>query len=42
MVADNGEGRNGDDSPSTSGNVRSDLSEWQERHATLVLSKVKV
>lgn len=24
------------------GNVRKDLSEWQERHATLVLSKVKV
>lgn len=25
-----------------SGNVRKDLSEWQERHAVLVLSKVKV
>lgn len=33
----------GDDAtPNTSGNVREDLSDWQERHATLVLSKVKV
>ncbi|KAL5562097.1 hypothetical protein UlMin_031844 [Ulmus minor] len=31
-------GRNGDDS---SGYVRNDLSEWQQRHATLVLLKVK-
>lgn len=30
---------NGDE---TSANVRKDLSEWQERHAMLVLSKVKV
>lgn len=37
------EGANcGDDAtPKTSGNVREDLSDWQERHATLVLSKVK-
>ncbi|XP_020539275.1 uncharacterized protein LOC105644398 isoform X1 [Jatropha curcas] len=28
--------------PSTSASVRKDLSLWQERHATLVLSKVKV
>ncbi|KAH7837406.1 hypothetical protein Vadar_013500 [Vaccinium darrowii] len=27
--------------PSISGNVRKDLSDWQERHAILVLSKVK-
>ncbi|EHA8587970.1 hypothetical protein COCNU_scaffold003744G000010 [Cocos nucifera] len=27
--------------PSTATNVRKDLTEWQERHATLVLSKVK-
>lgn len=26
----------------TRGNVRNDLSEWQQRHATLVLSKIKV
>lgn len=26
----------------TSANIRKDLSQWQERHATLVLSKVKV
>lgn len=26
----------------TSGNFRKDLSEWQERHASLVLSSVKV
>ncbi|XP_010245986.1 PREDICTED: uncharacterized protein LOC104589381 isoform X2 [Nelumbo nucifera] len=31
----------GDDCPTTSANVRKDLSEWQEQHATLVLSKVK-
>ncbi|XP_062078692.1 uncharacterized protein LOC133783147 isoform X2 [Humulus lupulus] len=31
--------KNGGDFPTTSGSVRSDLSEWQERHATLVLSK---
>ncbi|KAF8402088.1 hypothetical protein HHK36_013040 [Tetracentron sinense] len=30
-----------DESPTTSTNVRKDLSEWQEQHATLVLSKVK-
>lgn len=27
---------------SSRGNVRNDLSEWQQRHATLVLSKIKV
>nr|XP_029117621.1 uncharacterized protein LOC105034973 isoform X2 [Elaeis guineensis] len=27
--------------PSTATNVRKDLTEWQEKHATLVLSKVK-
>ncbi|XP_062149039.1 uncharacterized protein LOC133857726 [Alnus glutinosa] len=31
----------GDVTPSTSGNVRKDLSEWQERHALLVITKVK-
>lgn len=32
-----------DGGPATaSGNVRKDLSQWQERHATLLLSKVKV
>ncbi|KAK9944827.1 hypothetical protein M0R45_010376 [Rubus argutus] len=31
----------GDNSPTTSSNIQKDLSEWQERHATLVLSKVK-
>uniref|UniRef100_A0A803PG71 BSD domain-containing protein n=1 Tax=Cannabis sativa TaxID=3483 RepID=A0A803PG71_CANSA len=35
------EEKNGGDFLPTSGSVRSDLSEWQERHATLVLSKVK-
>jgi hypothetical protein len=29
-------------STKTSSNVQRDLSEWQERHATLVLSKAKV
>jgi hypothetical protein len=33
---------NEDETPTTSGNVRNDLSEWQERHATLVLSQIKV
>lgn len=28
--------------PATSSNVRKDLTEWQERHATLVLTTVKV
>ncbi|KAM3683882.1 hypothetical protein ACJW31_12G182600 [Castanea mollissima] len=28
-------------SSSSRGNVRNDLSEWQQRHATLVLSKIK-
>ncbi|KAL6968038.1 hypothetical protein U1Q18_033842 [Sarracenia purpurea var. burkii] len=32
----------GDGTPASTGNVRKDLSEWQERHATFVLSKVKV
>ncbi|GMY33896.1 BSD domain containing protein [Fagus crenata] len=32
---------NEDETPTTSGNVRNDLSEWQERHATLVLSQIK-
>ncbi|PON70798.1 BSD domain containing protein [Parasponia andersonii] len=40
-LSGNEEARCGDDSATTSGNVRTDLSEWQERHATLVLSKVK-
>ncbi|KAG2716781.1 hypothetical protein I3843_03G145100 [Carya illinoinensis] len=31
----------GDGNLTTSGNVRRDLSEWQERHALLVISKVK-
>ncbi|XP_059432512.1 uncharacterized protein LOC132165847 [Corylus avellana] len=31
----------GDVTPSTSGNVRKDPSEWQERHALLVITKVK-
>ncbi|CAK9162364.1 unnamed protein product [Ilex paraguariensis] len=31
----------GDGAPTTSSNLRKDLSDWQERHATLVLSKVK-
>ncbi|KAM6591994.1 hypothetical protein CsatA_014599 [Cannabis sativa] len=39
--SDDEEEKNGGDFPTTSGSVRSDLSEWQERHATLVLSKVK-
>lgn len=30
------------DVPTTASNVRKDLNEWQERHATLVLSNVKV
>ncbi|CAB4291266.1 unnamed protein product [Prunus armeniaca] len=30
-----------DNSPTTSSNTQKDLSEWQEKHATLVLSKVK-
>lgn len=38
---DEGGNKAGDDSPTTSSNIRKDLSEWQERHATLVLSKVK-
>uniref|UniRef100_A0A2N9J5P9 Uncharacterized protein n=1 Tax=Fagus sylvatica TaxID=28930 RepID=A0A2N9J5P9_FAGSY len=33
---------NEDETPTTSGNVRNDLSEWQERHATLVLSQIKI
>ncbi|EXC47361.1 hypothetical protein L484_000305 [Morus notabilis] len=36
--ADDSGGKRGDDS---SGSVRNDLSEWQERHAILILSKVK-
>ena len=32
----------GDNSQATSTNIGKDLSEWQERHAMLVLSKVKV
>ncbi|XAR60970.1 hypothetical protein NMG60_11034535 [Bertholletia excelsa] len=36
------EGANSDDGAlATTGNVQMDLSEWQERHATLMLSKVK-
>ncbi|KAJ4954574.1 hypothetical protein NE237_011357 [Protea cynaroides] len=31
----------GDSAPTTSSNVQKDLSEWQERHAILVLSRVK-
>ncbi|XP_004290213.1 PREDICTED: uncharacterized protein LOC101295670 [Fragaria vesca subsp. vesca] len=31
----------GDNSLTTSSNIQKDLSEWQERHAMLVLSKVK-
>ncbi|KAJ7950421.1 BSD domain containing protein [Quillaja saponaria] len=31
----------GGEAPRTSANVRKDLSEWQERHASLLLSKVK-
>lgn len=30
------------DVPTTASNVRKDLTEWQERHATLVLTTVKV
>ncbi|XP_008235486.1 PREDICTED: uncharacterized protein LOC103334317 isoform X2 [Prunus mume] len=30
-----------DNSPTTSSNAKKDLSEWQEKHATLVLSKAK-
>lgn len=30
------------DLETTASNVRKDLSEWQERHATLVLGSVKV
>ena len=30
------------DVPNTTSNVRKDLTEWQERHATLVLATVKV
>ena len=32
----------GGDSQTSSTNIRKDLSDWQERHAMLVLSKVKV
>ncbi|CAM8907498.1 unnamed protein product [Rhodiola kirilowii] len=39
---DDGEENGGcDASPGTSNQVRTDLSDWQARHATLVLSKVK-
>ncbi|XP_042482397.1 uncharacterized protein LOC122062821 [Macadamia integrifolia] len=31
----------GDSAPTTSSNVQKDLSEWQERHAIIVLSRVK-
>ncbi|KAA8550635.1 hypothetical protein F0562_002319 [Nyssa sinensis] len=31
----------GGDTPTNSGNVGKDLSDWQERHAPLVLSEVK-
>lgn len=31
----------GDETQTTSGGVRVDLSDWQQRHATVVLSKVK-
>ncbi|XP_028126136.1 uncharacterized protein LOC114322889 isoform X1 [Camellia sinensis] len=31
----------GAENPATTGNVRKDLSDWQQQHATLVLSKVK-
>lgn len=32
----------GEEGRTTSGNVRKDLTEWQERHATALLLKVKV
>lgn len=32
----------GDDDSNAFGSVRNDLSEWQQQHAILVLSKVKV
>ncbi|XP_015892306.3 uncharacterized protein LOC107426597 isoform X1 [Ziziphus jujuba] len=35
------EGTHGDDLPTTSGSVRKDLTEWQERHAKAVLLRVK-
>ncbi|KAK9281421.1 hypothetical protein L1049_004323 [Liquidambar formosana] len=41
LQEDEGGNNGGDDSPTTSANIRKDLSQWQERHATLVLSKVK-
>ncbi|KAA8543478.1 hypothetical protein F0562_021027 [Nyssa sinensis] len=40
-LPDEQEANSGDDTPTTSGNIRKDLSDWQERHAMLVLSKVK-
>lgn len=39
--ADN-EAANSNSETQTSSNVRKDLSDWQERHAVIVLSKVKV
>ncbi|OWM82888.1 uncharacterized protein LOC116189258 [Punica granatum] len=38
---DDGSGVADSETATTSGNVRKDLSEWQERHASLVLSTVK-
>ncbi|XVF32205.1 hypothetical protein REPUB_Repub17cG0062000 [Reevesia pubescens] len=37
----NNEATNSNSETQTSSNVRKDLSDWQERHAVLVLSKVK-
>ncbi|XP_052171189.1 uncharacterized protein LOC127787267 [Diospyros lotus] len=40
-VPDEERGDCGEETGASAGNVRKDLSEWQERHATLVLSKSK-
>ncbi|XP_059626169.1 uncharacterized protein LOC132269129 [Cornus florida] len=40
-LLDEQESNFGDDNPTTSGNIRKDLSDWQERHATIILSRVK-